>query len=93
MLRPQGFPVEQLSLLREKRDGATIRGCRRTRARPTVRSRIPKSRDRDRVPKGREMGHPSGGVVGLGSLRDERLAVVHVTNTKTRKTSGAPGEG
>ena len=34
------------------------------------------------------MGHPSGGVVGLGSLRDERLAVVHVTNTKTRKPLG-----
>jgi hypothetical protein len=48
------------------------------KARPTVR-------------KPRTMGHPSGGVLGLGSLRDESLAVMRVANTKTRTKHGAPG--
>jgi hypothetical protein len=70
--------MEQLSLLHEKRDGATIHGYRRMKARPTVR-------------KPRTMGHPSGGVLGLSSLRDESLAVMRVANTKTRTKHGAPG--
>jgi hypothetical protein len=98
--KPQRVRHPELQLLQPKTNTTSSPGRRvghpprRSRGRfrgvgrPTVRSRIPKSRDRDREP----WGTPAGGVVGLGSLVSWSLRSERLPTTNSRRKPGAPDE-